>query len=502
METLTTMLRKYASIHPDRLAVVDDKGGITYKVLNERVNQWCNFLIDKGVSSGISVMMYMDNQVEYLEVFLALVKINAKIIPLNIYYQQLELEYLLEQNPTAIMIADKTFYHTVEKSFKNKGNTLLYVEDIKEKQIEHYYKHFDPEEEFSTPLLFFTSGTTGRPKGIVVKPKAFILQVPADYYRENTDFYFITRSLFFRSHLTLAISILQEGKTLVLTTNKTPENMWLVTHKYSVHQMISGPSDLTSLADWLDENHKSMPETLEMVMTTGNPISYLLKKRLMKQMPHTSFIDFYGTSEVGGISSIDETEWINKHGSVGKPSFFVKCLIINEKGEEVANGEVGEICIASQYTMQEYLDNAVLNKKTFMDDFVRTGDYGSLDSEQYLFLSGRKQDEINHGGFSFYSSEVEDVLIRGSGVKEVIVLGKKNEAYGQRPIAYLVIDKQSTKGEVIAAVQQKCEKNLPSFKRPVFYHVLKEIPLTSAGKPNRVKLLTLTEMNEDSLIKT
>jgi long-chain acyl-CoA synthetase len=492
MERLTTVLKKYARSHPNRPAVIDDKTELTYKELFERVNQWSHFLTKKGVGSGHSVMIFMNNHVGYLEVFLALEMVNAKIIPVNVHYLQSEIEYLLEFNENAFMISEKSFACLVKESFQGRRNSLIFIEDVYE-ELDKYSKCEVPKEEFTSPLLFFTSGTTGKPKGIVVSPEAFTLQIPAEYYRDNTEYYLIIRPLFFRSHLTLAISIIQEGKTLVLTTSKSQEYIWMLTHKYKIHQMISGPSDLTSLVDWLEESHEEMPGSLEVVMTTGNPTSYLLKMRLMEQMPDTSFIDFYGTSEVGGISSIDETEWLDKHGSVGIPSFFVDCRVVDGNGEEVPKGEVGEICICSRYTMDEYLNNPVLNKKTFYGNMVRTGDYGYLDDDGYLFLSGRKQDEINHGGFSFYSAEVEDFLIRKSGVKEAVVLGKKDDTYGQQPIAYVVIDKRSNKQKVIKELKRMCEQHLPLFKRPVFWHILPEIPLTSARKPDRFKLLSLTE---------
>lgn len=493
MESLITVIKNYAFIHPDRLAIVDDKKEVTYEELNQRVNQWCGFLLEKGVTSNQSVMVFMHNKVEYLEVILALVKINAKVIPLNVYYKQSEIEYLIVQNQDAMMIADKEFSHLIEKASRNKSNIVLYVEDVGEKLCGTYPNSAIPEKEFNSPLIFFTSGTTGKPKGIVLYPDSFFLQVPTDYYQETTECHLITRGLFFRSHLTLAISVLQEGKTLVLMREKSNESIWLLAHKYSINHMVSGPSDLTSLVEWLQENGKVMPESLEVVMTTGSLISYTLKRELTLHLPNTSFIDFYGTSEVGGISSIDETEWMTKHGSVGIPSFFVNCRITDEKGEKVKTGEIGEICISSSYTMKEYLENEELNKNTFFQNFVRTGDYGYLDEDGYLFLSGRRQDEINHGGFSFYSTEVEDFLNRLSSVKDAIVLGKKNDAYGQIPIAYLVIDKQSNKYEVEEEIRKVCEDRLPAFKKPVFFHFLSEMPLTSAGKPNREKLLSLRD---------
>ncbi|QNF28372.1 class I adenylate-forming enzyme family protein [Metabacillus elymi] len=499
MDRLTTVLKNFARSHPNRPAVIDDKTELTYKELFERVNQWSRFLTEKGVDSGHSVMIFMNNQVGYLEVFLALETINAKIIPVNVHYQQSEIEYLMELNQNAYMITENSFTSLVKESFQGRRNSLIFIEDVYETDLNKYSKCEVPKEEFTSPLLFFTSGTTGKPKGIVVSPEAFTLQIPAEYYRDTTEYNLIIRPLFFRSHLTLAISIIQEGKTLVLTTSKSQEYIWILTHKYNIHQIISGPSDLTSLVDWLEESNEEMPGSLEVVMTTGNPTSYLLKKRLMEQMPDTSFIDFYGTSEVGGISSIDETEWLDKHGSVGIPSFFVDCRVVDENGEEVPKGEIGEISICSRYTMDEYLNNPALNKKTFYGNLVRTGDYGYLDDDGYLFLSGRKQDEINHGGFSFYSAEVEDFLIRYSGVKEVVVLGKKNDTFGQQPIAYVVIDKRLNKHKVMKEIKRMCEEQLPSFKRPVFWHFLSEIPLTSARKPDRFKLLSLTEKTSEVL---
>ena len=135
MDRLTTVLKNFARSHPNRPAVIDDKTELTYKELFERVNQWSHFLTEKGVGSGHSVMIFMNNQVGYLEVFLALETINARIIPINVHYLQSEIEYLLELNQNAYMISESSFASLVKESFQGRRNSLIFIEDVYEDQL-------------------------------------------------------------------------------------------------------------------------------------------------------------------------------------------------------------------------------------------------------------------------------------------------------------------------------------------------------------------------------
>ncbi|MEC3885145.1 class I adenylate-forming enzyme family protein [Halobacillus sp. HZG1] len=492
MDSLIERIGKYAFYYPERIAAIDEMKELTYKELNEKVNQWFRYFEVSGMNSKHPVMIYMNNTVSYIEVLLALIKINANIIPLNTQYKKEDIEFLWNKNPGAFFISDHSVCEDLENSAKINNVTLIAVEKSYRDVKNQTQKEPDSRLEFSSPLIFFTSGTTGIPKGILVQPDSFFLKIHPDYFRDHTEYILVTRPLFFRSHLTLAVSVLQEGKTLVLSESNSNEKTWLLCDKYSINQLISGPLGITSFLDWIEANNKKFPETLETIMTTGSPISYTLKERLMVKAPHSSFIDFYGTSEVGGISFIDESEWLEKHGSVGMPSFFVKCLILDETGKELPTGEVGEICIDSPHTMEGYL-NDLENNQTFFGDYIRTGDYGYIDFRGYLYLKGREQDRINHGGFHFYSTEVEDYIIDVPNVKEVVVLGKKCSNYGQRPIAYVVFDASNETKETLINMIKQSIKALPSFKKPVYFHALPTIPLTAAGKPDREKLLSLEE---------
>ena len=165
--------------------------------------------------------------------------------------------------------------------------------------------------------------------------------------------------------------------------------------------------------------------SLKEVMTTGRALPDELKQKLELHFRLCDIIDFYGTSEVGAISSINKLEWKTKNKSSGKPEFFVDVIIIGENREILGRLEVGEIAVKSKYGMQEYRFEQSLTMDSFVGEYICTGDMGYIDEDGYLFIIGRKTEVINRGGFYFYPSKIHSIFSffqTGLGFIENIVM--------------------------------------------------------------------------------
>jgi acyl-CoA synthetase (AMP-forming)/AMP-acid ligase II len=257
--------------------------------------------------------------------------------------------------------------------------------------------------------------------------------------------------------------------------------------------MTSGPTDLYELVKYMELTHKNVPASLKEVMTTGRALPEELKQKLMLYLPNCDIIDFYGTSEVGAISSISKSEWKMKNKSSGKPEFFVDVIIIDDNRETLEALEVGEICVKSQYTMQGYKFEESLTDQTFIGEYICTGDMGYIDEEGYLFILGRKKEVINRGGFYFYPSELEKNISSIKGVHQATVLPVPNIKWGQVPAAFIVLEEshQHLDEHVIREhIKTKLLVTLPSHKIPEYFVFLSELPINLGGKIDHSRLLS------------
>ncbi|GKU77240.1 class I adenylate-forming enzyme family protein [Paenibacillus sp. L3-i20] len=489
MRAFIERLEKNAKYLPNRQAVVDEQRSVTYSELFRRTDQWAHLLSQKfGIQSGDKVMILMKNSTAYMETIIALIKLDAVAIPLN-YHNLFGVQTIYQRAECKLLITERDMDCGTIPGYDQM--MTMEVEDMELELSEHStlptcWGSSTGERE----LLFFTSGTTGTPKGIVVTHRNFFIDVPENYFSESTVNYLMIRPLFFRSHLTLATTILSDGNTILLLRDPEPSGIYDMTNLHSVSHMISGPTDLMEMVTWLNTHGKTMPNCLQEVMTTGRSTSYEFKKNASRYFPEVLFIDFYGTSEAGGISSTDSMEWLEKEQSAGRPDFFVTVQIMDDEGNCLQAGCTGEVCVQSKHSMREYYSEPQLTSETFYGTFLRTGDMGYLDDDGYLFLLGRKQDAINRSGLIFYASEVESVLERISEIEDAKVLGIPNLAEGEVPVAFVKArDGLQGSADLQMIIHSICQDNLPAYKIPKDIIILSVMPYNNAGKINRHDLL-------------
>ncbi|KQU63234.1 hypothetical protein ASG66_02145 [Bacillus sp. Leaf406] len=493
--TIVENIKTFSRFHPDRLSIVDVDRKMTYRDLDYLSSNWALEFHRRGVRSQSKVMVCLRNSNQFLATIVALEKLDATIIPINYQLFQKDIKAICEKYGIHFIMTEIHFAPT----FRGIENQLAihYMEtmtfdfkkpdDSAEQILTSYYSDH-------SEMLFFTSGSTGEPKGIALSKKALNPTVLPDFLKVKPSVHFLVRPMFFRSHLTLAYSTILQGDTLVVSNDDDPECIYSMLVSSGVNQMTSGPTDLYELMNYLEETDQMIPRSLKEVMSTGRAIPKELKNRLSTHFPKCDIIDFYGTSEIGAISSISSSEEKWKNGSSGHPEFFVDLMIVNDNGDPVPPLEQGEICAKSKYCMKEYRLEKDLTLDTFIDGYIRTGDMGFVDEEGLLFIVGRKCEVINRGGFYFYPSELEDHLMSIPIVKDAVVLPAEDQRWGQVPAAFIVLyDVDSTHDALNSEEYLKSElfKSLPDHKIPEHFLFLEELPINLGGKIDKPKLLKL-----------
>lgn len=489
MVDINVLIRQYADMDPQRPAIADDEATLTYAQLHKRIGQWKQLLSKRGIRPGDAVLLVMCNRSVSVEVFLALYAIDAIIIPLNDLWTAHDIMSLYEHTDAKLLIGQWSLFSPVAKTL----NLFSHIQFTLIKQLEKQLTGMEPCWAQKIPkeheLIFFTSGTTGKPKGIVIPKEAFLLSIDMDFLSDEATGHLFLRPLYFRSHLTMVCSVLQEGNTVVLIRDATPEPIYKTLEALRITRIIASPMDLNKLVNALQTGRYSVPAYVTEVVTTGKLLPTKLKAKIKSVMPHVQLIDFYGTSEAGGISSISDEEWEHKKGSVGKAAFFVDCVLIDELGERVDTGQVGELCIQSKFMMKEYYKAPEWTINAFYHGYLRTGDLGRFDEEGYFYMLGRKQEALQWGDPSVYLLEMEDQLWQCPFILDIAILTFDADDHKQYPAAFIKPCK-SWSGSLEQLREEICSYlQTPHVLIPERIIFVQEIPYNQAGKPDRSQLL-------------
>lgn len=489
MDQVSKAVARMAAKDPFRPAVIDEVTYLTYGSLHERADRLAYALRRYGIVRGQEIMILLPNRADFALLLLAAVRAEAVPLILNTGFTSGDLEALASGTNTTTVVTSRDLAVRLQPAASQLR--LICIEDVDVSVA--------PEGEMqpsggNADVVFFTSGTTGRPKGAVVPRKAFNAAVPHRFAEAKPQLHLLCRPLFFRAHLTALCHILQEGNTVVLARQDDPSLWMSLLDQYHIPFVSLGPSDLHRWLQVIEAGDAAFPASVKHVMTTGAPLSKALKRKLQRLVPGVNVTDLYGTSETGAIAMIDREEWESKPGSCGRPLFFNEVRIVNAAGRAAAAREPGEIWVRSPYRMKEYYRNPEATAKTCQGDFIRTGDVGYLDEQGYLYLSGRSDNVINCAGFQVLPEEVENVLREHPNVEEAVVIGWKHPERTELPLAFIRLTEPNrsvgkAEEETAQLLLSYCTERLAGYKVPAAVLFIRDIPLNTAGKTDCRELL-------------
>ena len=449
---LGTLLSRHARSRPDHLAVEVGHERFTFRQLNARVNRLANALLAAGLGKGDKVATILPNCLEQLEVYLAATKTGIVVVPLSPLLQEGGLISLLANADALMVISAQAFAPALdcvrEKLAAIRDDRWVLV-DGERPGFRSYASLVADVLETEPPdvglmgsdpyNIMYTSGTTGEPKGIVlthdVRASNGTLMATACRMTPESVILHAGYLVFNGAFIDLMPWLLL-GATYILHLAFDADALIAEIEASRVTHIVMVPSQIVAV---LNSPHFSPSRlaSLEMLLTVGAPLHAEHKHRLNEALPGRLY-EIYGLTE-GFVTVLDKSDAIRKMGSVGVPVAFFEMRILDERGDDVPSGQVGEICGRGPFMMSGYYKRPDLTRQVIVDGWLHSGDLGYVDEDGYLYLVDRKKDMIISGGVNVYPRDIEEVVVQHPGVREVAVFGVPDAKWGETPIAAVVL---------------------------------------------------------------
>jgi long-chain acyl-CoA synthetase len=495
------LLQTFAlSRYPDRTAIVFQDQKLTFRELNARSNKLGNALFSLGLKKGQKVAVLMNNCLELVESLTGIPKIGLAIVPLNARQSGQEQAYILNDAEADALIVGANLFPVIDPILPSvprlkqilvvggrKGG--LNYKDLVENQPETLPEIEVREDDIDR--IHYTSGTTGKPKGVVgtyrttydrlvntllnldqpILPSDVNLNIgplthAAGLMMSTYSIRGAVNVVLDKFDIELVLQTIEKEKVTAVLFIPTMMNMILMHPKLHAY-------DLSSLKRIWYGTAPMAPEKLkEAIKIFGN---IFRQNYGLTEAPQP--ITYLGPED----HIIDGTEKEQRRlASAGKPALGVSLKIVKEDDSGIKPGEVGEILIQTNQLMKEYWKNPEATAEAFRGGWFHTGDMGTIDEDGFIYIMDRKHDMIISGGFNIYPREVEDAIMTHPQVAEAAVIGVPDEVWGESVKAFVVVKPGARLAE--EEIIQSCKEHLASYKKPKSVEFVPDLPKNAYGK--------------------
>ncbi|PRY36369.1 fatty-acyl-CoA synthase [Umezawaea tangerina] len=457
-----------AARHPDRPAIVDDDGVLSYAEVDERTTRLANGLVGRGVRPGAKVAVLCRNHRGFVETMVACVKIGAHAVLLNTGLSRAQLATVLREQEVSVVVADAEFTDLPPD-----------VDRITDTELDDVIAAAPatplPRRPPRGRLVVLTSGTTGAPKGARrpepggLSPAAALLsRIPL----RQGETVAVPAPLFHTWGLAAFQIGLVLGATLVLRRRFDPAVLLADLRDHRCGALFVVPVMLQRVLELADPD---APD-LRVIASSGSALPPPVTTRCLREFGPVLY-NLYGSTEVSWVTIATPDELARRPETVGLPPRGTRLAILDEHGDPVAPGATGRIFVANDMLFEGYTNGA---GKEVRDGLMSTGDVGYRDETGLLFIAGRDDEMIVSGGENVYPAEVESLLAGMPDVREVAVVGVPDDEYGQRLAAYVVCAEPGALDE--DAVRGHVKAHLARFSVPRDVVFLDSLPRNATGK--------------------
>jgi len=476
---------------PDQPAVIErDRWNFTYADLAGRALRLAGALRERfAVLPGQAVALVMRNNAAYVELLYACWAAGACAIPVNVKLHASEIAFILDDASARVcFVSDDVDAAAIAAARASGGTTFIDVDSTDYRALLSHDSAAMHDVAADDPAwLFYTSGTTGRPKGVMLTHRnllAMTLNYLADVDHAVAGDHLLHAAPMSHGSGLYILPNVAAGATQLIPASRGFDETEIdeILEFVPGVKLFAAPTMVMRLVDRM----RGQAERLKLIVYGGGPMYVADCLRALERFG-PKLVQIYGQGEspmtitvlpVADHCDDHDGRRLERLGSVGRAQTGVEVGVLDEEDHPVASGEIGEVCVRADTVMRGYLNNPDATAKTLANGWLHTGDLGRFDAHGYLTLVDRSKDLIISGGSNIYPREVEEVLLRHPAVAEVAVIGARDEQWGEAVVAIIV----SRTGVDAAALDAFCLEHIARFKRPKRYVFVDELPKNAAGK--------------------
>jgi acyl-CoA synthetase (AMP-forming)/AMP-acid ligase II len=496
-------LKVNAKKFPHTVALKDKTRSFTYRQTNQRVNQLAHSLLALGLSKGDKVAVLLENSIEIVEIYMAVAKTGIIIVPINFRLVSPEVEYIADNSDAKTFIVDAEFTTTVNpiKAYLKNIAPDRYIvvgepQDgyIPYEELIRNSADSEPEAEVQPGdpwILIYTSGTTGKPKGVLRSHEshiAFFLINAIDFGFNERDICLNVMPLCHINSTFFTFTFIYIGGGVYIHPARSfrPEEILQIVEREKITFISLIPTHYNLILNAPADARKRDVGSIKKLLCSSAPVRKSMKLAIMDFFPGVDLYEAYGSTEAGIVTILKPADQMKKLGSIGFETLgtdFVK--ILNENGNEVGIGEVGELFSRGPMLFDEYYKLPEKTAASFRNGWFSAGDMAKRDEDGYYYIVDRKDNMIITGGEHVYPSEVEEVIGSHECVFDCAVIGLPDEKWGEKVTAFVVKKPGMDLSKINAeTIMRCCQDEMAGYKRPkeIIFIEDQEMPRTPTGK--------------------
>lgn len=475
MAYLPEVFERAAQSNPTSVAVIEESHRWTFAEMSVEVARIAATLQEQVKGDTVGVLLL--NSQKYVATMLAIWKAGKTAVPLNYLLPPAELAFIIKDSGMSGLVSSQFFNQAlaaIKPLFGDKG-VILMADDpsFASRPASALAAYRDP------ALYLYTSGTTGRPKGVVLTHDNLIANVESCQKAGDFDHSdgFLCLLPFFHTYAITGTFLLPllNGSRMVLVDRFQPAKVLGLIEEHKISVFLAIPSMYRVLAATEGDYDVS---SVRFPISGGEPLPLSILEAFEKRF-NVPIFEGYGQTEAAPVVTLN-TPGARRPGTIGRALPGVEVAIWDDHNRILPAGEIGEIMVRGRNVMKGYHHLPEETAKTITNSWLHTGDLGKLDQDGFVAITGRKKDLIISAGENIYPREIEEALSQHPKVKEVAVIGVKDEVRGEVPKAFVIPREGMTVDE--KELRSFCRENLANFKVPKHFEIVPDLPRTPTGK--------------------